>query len=322
MNEKELLYVKTIAEERNITRAAEKLHIAQPSLTQCVQRIEKSLECSLFHRTNTGMVLTDSGELYYQMACRVLDLWDHFTQELSTRNASGGHLTIGASWYNTILILSRILPEYSRLHPRVEVQLVEKNTQELARLLADGELDAILIHQYPHEYPEQKLIESKKVICVPVLKEQFCLVSHKSFKLHGDPPDKEQEGREETFARINLKNIEGLPFIRFSRTQRIRHISDFALDRAGVHVSTVVSVYGFPSALDCVSAGMGITFLPEFYVKKIQNEHQELAYYRIDNSCAAYWTASVCYYQSDYQPSALLSFLNLLIQMEPFMRSS
>ena len=41
MTDKELLYIKTIAEEHNITKAAEKLHVAQPSLTQCIKRIEK-----------------------------------------------------------------------------------------------------------------------------------------------------------------------------------------------------------------------------------------------------------------------------------------
>ena len=50
MTDKELLYIKTIAEEHNITKAAEKLHVAQPSLTQCIKRIEKSLDCPLFYR--------------------------------------------------------------------------------------------------------------------------------------------------------------------------------------------------------------------------------------------------------------------------------
>ena len=59
MTDKELLYIKTIAEEHNITKAAEKLHVAQPSLTQCIKRIEKSLDCPLFYRKKTGLVLTD-----------------------------------------------------------------------------------------------------------------------------------------------------------------------------------------------------------------------------------------------------------------------
>ena len=70
MTDKELLYIKTIAEEHNITKAAEKLHVAQPSLTQCIKRIEKSLDCPLFYRKKTGLVLTDGGKLYYETACR------------------------------------------------------------------------------------------------------------------------------------------------------------------------------------------------------------------------------------------------------------
>ena len=72
MTDKELLYIKTIAEEHNITKAAEKLHVAQPSLTQCIKRIEKSLDCPLFYRKKTGLVLTDGGKLYYETACRIM----------------------------------------------------------------------------------------------------------------------------------------------------------------------------------------------------------------------------------------------------------
>ena len=58
MTDKELLYIKTIADEGSITRAAELLHIAQPSLTQTLQRIERQLECQLFLRRKNGVELT------------------------------------------------------------------------------------------------------------------------------------------------------------------------------------------------------------------------------------------------------------------------
>ena len=178
MTDKELLYIKTIAEEHNITKAAEKLHVAQPSLTQCIKRIEKSLDCPLFYRKKTGLVLTDGGKLYYETACRILKIWDQFSEEISNRNQmNGGKLTIGASWYNTILILTRVLGTYSERYPNVDVRLVEKNSSGLAQQLEKGELDLVLVHQYPKEYPYQKEPEGKSFVAVPLVQERFLLAA-------------------------------------------------------------------------------------------------------------------------------------------------
>ena len=65
MTSKELLYVKTVADEKNISRAAKKLFMAQPSLSQSIQRIEESVGTPLFNRTSSGLTLTFAGERYY-----------------------------------------------------------------------------------------------------------------------------------------------------------------------------------------------------------------------------------------------------------------
>ena len=68
MTSKELIYVKTVADEKSISRAARKLFMAQPSLSQSIQRIEESLGTALFHRTTGGLTLTFAGERYYHRA--------------------------------------------------------------------------------------------------------------------------------------------------------------------------------------------------------------------------------------------------------------
>ena len=64
MTSRELLYIKTIAEEKNISKAARKLYMAQPSLSQSVQKLEEQLGVALFHRTTSGLTLTYAGECY------------------------------------------------------------------------------------------------------------------------------------------------------------------------------------------------------------------------------------------------------------------
>ena len=164
MTDRELLYIKTIAEEHNITRAAEKLSIAQPSLTQSVQRIEKSLNCSLFHRQKNGFFLTSDGELYYKTACQMLELWNQLLNQLSDRdNMNGGVLNIGASWYNTLLILTPLLPKYRKNYPLIDIRLSEQKTSELVQLLNSGETGSDPIASVSKRIPGQNSHKFQKV---------------------------------------------------------------------------------------------------------------------------------------------------------------
>ena len=86
MTSKELLYVKTIAEEKSISQAAKLLFIAQPSLSQALSRIEDNLGTPLFTRTTGGLNLTYAGERYYQTACRILKIYENLEGEISDIN--------------------------------------------------------------------------------------------------------------------------------------------------------------------------------------------------------------------------------------------
>ena len=116
MTDKELLYIKTIADEGSITRAAELLHIAQPSLTQTLQRIERQLECQLFLRRKNGVELTEAGRCLYSAACEMLRIYSAALEKLSTLRG-GRAVRVGASWYNTTLVLTAAVTEFGRCFP-------------------------------------------------------------------------------------------------------------------------------------------------------------------------------------------------------------
>ena len=80
------MYVKTIAEEKTISKAAQKLFVAQPSLSQSLQRIEEALGARLFNRTAGGLTLTYAGERYYHMATQILKMYQDFETEVSDIN--------------------------------------------------------------------------------------------------------------------------------------------------------------------------------------------------------------------------------------------
>lgn len=308
MKDRELLYIKTIAEEKNITRTAQKLHVSQPSLTQCVQRIEKELNCPLFYRQKSGLVLTDAGRLYYDAACKILDIWNDFSKEIENmQQTTTGSLSIGASWYNTLLILTNFLPSYTRQYPQVEVRLSEKNSNELERLLSVGDLDLILTHQYPPELSTKREFESKRLHYVPLLRESFCAVISRQYAPSGG-----SSAGEAGFPLLDMQRLADIPYVQFNDNQRIRHITDFVLAQAGLNPAVAVSTYSFPSVFQLVSSGMGFTFLPEQYVRRFVPDLSGVQIYAIPDCYPAYWTSCVCYYQSDYMPVTVERFLELM----------
>ena len=122
MTSKELLYIKTIAEEKSISKAARKLFIAQPSLSQSVQRIEEGLGTPLFTRTNSGLVPTYAGERYCHMATQILKMYEDFELEISDiNNLRTGRIHVGITNHLGTLILARVLPEYKRICSYIEV---------------------------------------------------------------------------------------------------------------------------------------------------------------------------------------------------------
>ena len=108
MTSKELMYVKTIAEEKTISKAAQKLFVAQPSLSQSLQRIEEALGARLFNRTAGGLTLTYAGERYYHMATQILKMYQDFETEVSDIN----NLKPGAStWASPTIWAPSCSPE-------------------------------------------------------------------------------------------------------------------------------------------------------------------------------------------------------------------
>lgn len=140
MTTRELLYIKTIADERNMTRAAQKLFVTQPSLSHCVTNIEDQLGVRLFTRTSGGLILTYAGEKYYRMACEVLRVYASFESEIGEeRTLSHGRVTVGITNYLATAHLPRVLPAFHREYPGIEVRICEETTDQVERSLLSGQ---------------------------------------------------------------------------------------------------------------------------------------------------------------------------------------
>jgi DNA-binding transcriptional LysR family regulator len=132
-----LRYFRAVAEELHFGRAAERLHIAQPPLSQQIRQLERELEVSLFTRSTRRVELTAAGEAYLKRAVAVLDAVDDAGQQ-ARRIAQGveGHLTIGCVGSATYSVLPRLVRALRDELPHVEISI-------RGEMLAPAQLDAL-----------------------------------------------------------------------------------------------------------------------------------------------------------------------------------
>jgi DNA-binding transcriptional LysR family regulator len=130
----------------SFSAAAEELHLAQPSLSEQVRRLESELGVQLFHRVGRGLTPTEAGQVLRPHAERTLDAAEAARESVvAVRELRGGTATFGtwgtARYYPGVDLVS----EFRRRHPTVRVRVVGQNSSEVAEAVRSGELEAGMI---------------------------------------------------------------------------------------------------------------------------------------------------------------------------------
>jgi DNA-binding transcriptional LysR family regulator len=145
MELRHLRYFVAIAEERNFTRAAERLWVAQPGLSAQIKRLEAELGIALFARHSRGVDLTDAGELFLERARAVLAAADD-ALAIGRDLQAGlvGSVRLGLADEAQALATPALLAAFGREHPDVELSVVASYSGALLRDLREGRLDAVI----------------------------------------------------------------------------------------------------------------------------------------------------------------------------------
>jgi DNA-binding transcriptional LysR family regulator len=145
MELRHLRYFVAIAEERSITRAAERLWIAQPGLSTQIRRLEAELGIKLFERHTRGVDLTNAGELFLERARTALAAAEEARATGSNLEAGlVGSVRVGTASEAPARIVPLLLAALGRDRPDVEVTVFESHGGTLLRDLRDGRLDALI----------------------------------------------------------------------------------------------------------------------------------------------------------------------------------
>jgi DNA-binding transcriptional LysR family regulator len=146
MELRQLRYLVALADERHFTRAAARLHIAQPALSQQVKRLEDEIGVALVDRTTRHVALTPAGELLVARARRALSEVDAAAAELADlAGVRTGHVVIGAMRSTGRFDLSALLAAFHARHPGIELLVREEPSEVMLQRLHADTLDVAFL---------------------------------------------------------------------------------------------------------------------------------------------------------------------------------
>jgi DNA-binding transcriptional LysR family regulator len=148
----DLRYFCEVAQAGNISRAAERLGISQPSLSTAVQRLEKRFGCDLLLRSRTGVELTREGRLLVSRASALLLEWERLESAVKKQADEptgawrlGCHITVGLNW------LPSVVPSLMRRWPQLELELVHDLSRHITEEVVSHQLDfGIVVNPVRH----------------------------------------------------------------------------------------------------------------------------------------------------------------------------
>ncbi|UUZ96027.1 LysR family transcriptional regulator [Paenibacillus sp. P25] len=245
MELRQLQYALQIAVDKNFSRAAEKLHIAQPSLSQRLSKLEKEIGVLLFQRTTNSVEVTYAGSLFVEKAQKILDMVEQLKQEMEDiSQMRKGKLVVGDLPITGAHVLPLVLPVFQERYPEIDVHLVEDTTANLEQLTASGQADISLL-----SLP----LGDDALTYEPVIEEEIVLAVPPQHPLSRRPNTKP----------VDLAALSGESFIALKKGQGFRKITIDLCEQAGFIPNIVFESSNIETVQSLVAAGMGIAFVPD-----------------------------------------------------------
>jgi DNA-binding transcriptional LysR family regulator len=146
MTLQQLTYFMAAAEHGSFSAAADTLHMAQPSLSEQIRRLEAELGVALFTRAGRRLVVTEAGRMLRPHAERTLAAAEEAVESVKeVRTLTGGTVSFGTFGSAHHYLLGGLIQDFRRRHPDVRVRVVGQNSAEVADAVRDGVLEAGLV---------------------------------------------------------------------------------------------------------------------------------------------------------------------------------
>lgn len=243
MESNDLRIFKAVAQEGSITKAAETLGYVQSNVTARIQILEAELNTQLFYRQH-GMILTPKGKKLLSYAEKILHLLNEAHKDLNNSAEPSGSLSIGANLTVSSLHLPKILSEYHKTYPVVDLSLLSGNADDLLSKVLHFEIDGAFI--------SSSLLNNDKLVKELVFEEELVLISSNKINTI-----------DSLFSRPFLMNTPGCP----NRLQL-----ESWLKSKGMTNIRFMEFNNLDAIIEGVISDLGASFVPYSSIKNLESQ--------------------------------------------------
>jgi len=242
MDIRHLQVISEIVRQRSFTKAAETLHLTQPTISKTIRNLENEINTDVFVRDGKAIKLTDAGEAIMNYAGPILQLFDQLRSELHDLTfLNRGHLSLGLPPMAGANFFPHVMKSFQERYPGIAIRMVEEGSHKIEEAIAAGDLDVGVVLSPV----DQEVFET-----FPVVAEELKLLVHPASKLAQQ-------------SRVQVAELSKENFILFNHEFTLHDHIIAECMKAGFSPRIVYESSQWDFIVEMVAAGLGITMLPE-----------------------------------------------------------
>jgi LysR family nitrogen assimilation transcriptional regulator len=242
MDIRQLRYFVKIIEYGSLGKASEKLHVAQPSLSQQMARLEEDLKVTLLVRSHQGVKPTAAGQALYRHSRLILNQMEQLRQDVKEGgNSESGTVAIGFPTTMATILAMPLFEQVRTRYPGIRLQIFESMSGYITELLANGRLDLAVLFRDPN---------APSAYALPVFGESLYVLGEFSqeLKKHHDT--------------CKLAQLDGVPMVAPSIANGLRVLLERTFSRENLKLNIISDIDSLPTLLTVAESGYACTILP------------------------------------------------------------
>jgi len=174
----QILYYQTVCKHGNITKAAEELHITQPSISNAIKDLEEEFGLNLFHRVGNHLMLTKEGEYFLSHSKVILQKSEDLVQQMKDLGNKKNNIRIGIPPMIGTILFPKMFSQFKKANPDINIEMVEMGSLEIMQLVEENSLDlAIVITSH---------LKAAHFNCINILDTEIIYAVSKDHRLAGE----------------------------------------------------------------------------------------------------------------------------------------
>lgn len=243
-----------VCKNNNITKAANELHITQPSISKSIKNLEEQLGCTLFIRNKYGVSLTNEGKILYDKIKNAVDLVESAEDDIrNILNVESGKITIGVSNTITRMYLLPYIKEFHKLYPKIKIKIITDPTVKMISNVRDGIIDILILNlpfPLPNDFDVFYLMELHDIFAANSV--EFSNLKNKTIK---------------------IDDLNNYPLIILSKDSNTRYFLDNFMTKNDVTLIPDFEFTSYSLVTEFTKAGLGLGYITkEYMTNELKND--------------------------------------------------